>query len=72
MSSQNHTARSPCTSLTALHRWRLVKAAQPRFEGHLQPNVPLWGMQSDNDPTVMAQKIDAASSHGVDHFLFDW
>ena len=26
----------------------------------------------DNDPAVMAQKIDAAAAHGVDHFIFDW
>jgi len=52
--------------------WRLVSAAQPRFSGHMQPNVPQWGYQSDNDPTVMAQKIDAAADNGVDHFLFDW
>jgi hypothetical protein len=38
----------------------------------MQPNVPLWGEQPDNDPVVMSQKIDAASSNGVDHFLFDW
>ena len=52
--------------------WNLVKHAQPRFPGHLQPNVPLWGYEMDNDPTVMAKKIDAAADHGVDHFLFDW
>ena len=26
----------------------------------------------DNDPAVMAQKIDAAADNGVDHFIFDW
>eukprot|EP01049_Picozoa_sp_SAG25_P003132 SAG25_NODE_175_length_12811_cov_5.011721_11_plen_137_part_00 len=52
--------------------WNLVKSAKPRFPGHQQPNVPLWGYQMDNDPAVMAQKIDAAADHGVDHFLFDW
>jgi hypothetical protein len=26
----------------------------------------------DNDPTAMAQKIDAAAGNGIDHFLFDW
>ena len=52
--------------------WNLVKDAKPRFPGHEQPNVPLWGYQMDSDPQVMAQKIDAAADHGVDHFLFDW
>ena len=49
-----------------------MKHAQPRFPGHMQPNVPLWGYEMDNDPTVMAKKIDAAADHGIDHFLFDW
>ena len=52
--------------------WNLVKSAQPRFPGHLQPNVPLWGYEMDNDPAVMAKKIDAAADNGIDHFLFDW
>ena len=50
----------------------MVQAALPRFPGHYEPNVPLWGYQADNDPSVMAQKIDAAADHGIDHFLFDW
>ena len=40
-----------------------MKHAQPRFPEHLQPNVPLWGYEMDNDPTVMAKKIDAAAEH---------
>ena len=43
--------------------WNLVKDAKPRFPGHEQPNVPLWGYQMDSDPQVMAQKIDAAAEH---------
>ncbi len=52
--------------------WDLVKAARPRFPGHHQPNVPLWGYQDESDPRVMAQKIDAAADHGIDAFIFDW
>lgn len=52
--------------------WELVKNARPRFEGHHQPNVPLWGYTDEADPKQMAQKIDAAADHGVDVFLFDW
>ena len=52
--------------------WELVKAAKPRFPGHHQPNVPLWGYLDESDPKVMAQKIDAAADHGVDAFIFDW
>lgn len=52
--------------------WELVKAAQPRFPGEHQPNVPAWGYTDEKDPKVMAQKIDAAVNHGVDTFIFDW
>jgi hypothetical protein len=52
--------------------WELVKAAKPRFEGHRQPKIPLWGYGDESDPEVMAQKIDAAADHGVDVFIFDW
>ena len=52
--------------------WEYVKGAKPRFEGHRQPKVPLWGYNDEADPKVMAKKIDAAADHGVDAFLFDW
>jgi hypothetical protein len=52
--------------------WELVKAARPRFPGHRQPLVPLWGYADESDPEVMAQKIDAAADHGIDAFIFDW
>jgi hypothetical protein len=52
--------------------WELVKAARPRFPGHVQPNVPLWGYGDESDPKVMVRKIDAAADHGVDAFIFDW
>jgi len=56
----------------AWSEWELVKAARPRFPGHHQPNVPLWGYTDESDPKVMEQKIAAAADHGVDVFLFDW
>jgi len=52
--------------------WELLKVARPRFEGHQQPKVPLWGCQDESKPEVMADKIAAAADHGVDVFLFDW
>jgi hypothetical protein len=52
--------------------WELVKAARPRFPGHHQPNVPLWGYTDESDPKAMEQKIAAAADHGVDAFIFDW
>jgi hypothetical protein len=52
--------------------WELVKAAKPRFAGHDQPKVPLWGYGDESDPLIMAKKIDAAADNGVDAFIFDW
>lgn len=52
--------------------WQVVKYATPRFPGHQQPKVPLWGYQDESSPTVMAQKISAAKSYGIDAFIFDW
>jgi len=52
--------------------WELVKSAKPRFSGHQQPKVPLWGYEDESDPKVMERKIAAAADHGIDVFLFDW
>jgi len=52
--------------------WELMKAAKPRFPGHHQPNVPLWGYTDESDPKVMEEKIAAAADHGIDAFIFDW
>ena len=52
--------------------WELVRAAKPRFPGHQQPKVPLWGYEDESDPKVMEKKIDAAADHGVNVFIFDW
>jgi len=52
--------------------WELVKRGEPRFPGHQQPKVPLWGYEDESDPAVFARKIDAAADHGVDYFIFDW
>lgn len=52
--------------------WELVKNAKPKFPGHKQPKVPMWGYTDESDPNMMAQKIDAAVDHGVDVFMFDW
>jgi hypothetical protein len=51
--------------------WELVKAARPRFPGHQQPKVPLWGYQDESDPRVMAQKIATAADHAIHPFIFD-
>ncbi len=52
--------------------WEVIKKGTPRFEGHYQPKVPLWGYEMDDDPEVMEKWIDAATDHGVNVFIFDW
>ena len=52
--------------------WENLAKAKPRFPGHQQPRIPLWGPQNEQDPKVMAQKIDAAVDNGIDCFIFDW
>jgi hypothetical protein len=57
---------------TGWTEWELVKQARPRFEGHDQPRVPVWGYEDEADPQVFARKIDAAADHGLTSFIFDW
>ena len=52
--------------------WELVKAGRPRFEGHYQPIVPAWGHADESDPAVMQRSCNAASTAGIDAFLWDW
>ena len=52
--------------------WRLVESAKPRFEGHVQPKVPLWGYENESDPSVFERKIKVASDSGLSSFIFDW
>ncbi|MCX7006688.1 MAG: glycoside hydrolase family 99-like domain-containing protein [Kiritimatiellaeota bacterium] len=47
-------ARNSLTKGLTWSEWELVKAAKPRFPGHHQPNVPLWGYVDESDPAVMA------------------
>lgn len=52
--------------------WEAVYKAKPKFTGEQLPKVPLWGYLDESDPKVMQQKIEAATSHGVNTFIFDW
>ena len=52
--------------------WDLVRHGTPRFEGHQQPKVPLWGEEDESDPAVMGKKAAVAAEHGIDTFVFDW
>lgn len=54
------------------NEWELLKKAVPRFPGHQQPKVPVWGEENEADPNVMGKKIEVAADHGIDAFIFDW
>jgi hypothetical protein len=50
--------------------WDLVYAARPRFEGHAQPRLPLWGRYDDADPEAVGERIRLAGEHGVDAWVY--
>ena len=52
--------------------WQSVKSAKAKFDGHLWPRRPLWGYVNEADPFVMEMEIEAAVSHGVNVFIYDW
>ena len=52
--------------------WEIIQKGDPRFHGHYQPRIPLWGYQMDDDPVAFENKIRAALDHGVNMFVFDW
>lgn len=70
-----YTGKEPRTHIFWPERhgeWQTVRAAKPKFEGHAQPRVPLWGYEEEADPRVMEKQIDEALSHGVNVFAYDW
>ena len=70
--SCHNEARSQQLWPDGIGEWEVIKKGNPRFEGHYQPKVPLWGYEMDDNPKVMEKWIDAASSHHVNVFIFDW
>ena len=45
--------------------WEGIYNAQPRFPGHRQPRVPLWGYFDESDPYWMSRQIDLAADSGI-------
>jgi hypothetical protein len=52
--------------------WEIVKNGKPKFDGHYQPKVPLWGYRDESDPKEMARSIDAMADAGIGAIIFDW
>jgi hypothetical protein len=54
--------------------WDLVEASQPRFGGHVQPRLPLWGRYDDRDPVAVGRRVALCRDHGIDGLVvgFFW
>ncbi len=52
--------------------WEVINKGNPRFDGHYQPRLPLWGYEMDNDPKTVERWIDVAVDHGINIFIYDW
>ena len=52
--------------------WEAIYNAQPKYEGHNLPNIPLWGYSNEADAGVMEKKISEALKYGVNVFIYDW
>ena len=52
--------------------WEIIQKGDPRFEGHYQPKLPLWGYEHDDDPMVVEKWINTALEYGVNTFIYDW
>ena len=50
--------------------WDLVLGSRPRFEGHVQPRLPLWGRHDDREPAAVERRITLCRDHGVDGWVY--
>ncbi len=50
--------------------WDLVYGAAPRFPGHAQPRLPLWGRYDDRDPIEIGRRVALCRDHGIDGLVY--
>ena len=50
--------------------WDLVYDSGPRFDGHVQPRLPLWSRYDDRDPVAVERRIALCRDHGVDGWVY--
>ena len=50
--------------------WDLVEASVPRFDGHVQPRLPLWGRYDDRDPLQVGRRVALCREHGIDGLVY--
>ncbi len=52
--------------------WQTVKEPTYKKEWDFKNPQPLWGYVNEADPSVMQKQIEAAYSHGINIFIYDW
>lgn len=50
--------------------WDLVYDSPPRFPGHVQPRLPLWGRYDDRDPVAVGRRVTLCREHGIDGLVY--
>jgi hypothetical protein len=50
--------------------WDLVESSTPRFAGHHQPRLPLWGRYDDRDPEAVGRRVELCQNHGIDGWVY--
>ncbi len=50
--------------------WDLVYESRPRFAGHVQPRLPLWGRYDDRDPVEVGRRVRLCADHGIDGLVY--
>lgn len=50
--------------------WDLVEDSGPRFPGHVQPRLPLWGRYDDRDPIAVGRRVRLCKDHGIDGLVY--
>ncbi len=70
-----YTGNEPRTRIfweEGIGEWQTIKNAAPKANGYCWDRKPLWGYVNEADPYVMSMQIEAALSHGVNVFIYDW
>jgi hypothetical protein len=52
--------------------WQSVMNSDKKENGYHWQRKPAWGYVNEADPCVMEMEIEAAVSHGVNVFIYDW
>ena len=50
--------------------WDLVYQSAPRFDGHVQPRLPLWGRYDDRDPIAVGRRVALCREHAIDGLVY--